>query len=150
MEESYSNPGNLSCGVPQGFILFPLLLLLYVNDMPQAVTCDLLLYADDSYLVFHGKYVDTVEFQLNQDFITLCDWFVDNKLSIHFGEDKTKSIIFGSHRKMKNLRDLDIRRGDIKIKQYTQVTYLGCILDSKLSGESMATQALGKINDISI
>ena len=47
---------------------------------------------------------------------------------------------------MANLRDLDIRRGDIKIKQYNQATYLGCILDNKLSGESMAIQALGKIN----
>ena len=23
-----------------------------------------------------------------------CDWFLNNKLSIHFGEDKTKSILF--------------------------------------------------------
>ena len=48
----YSNPGNLKCGVPQGSILGPLLFLLYVNDMPQSVSCDLLLYADDSCLVF--------------------------------------------------------------------------------------------------
>ena len=32
--------------------------------------------------------------KLNNDFNTLYDWFVDNKLSIHFGEDKTKSILF--------------------------------------------------------
>ena len=31
---------------------------------------------------------------LNQDFNSLCDWFLDNKLSIHFGEDKTKTILF--------------------------------------------------------
>ena len=141
-----SCPGDLSCGVPQGSILGPLLFLLYVNDMPQAVSCDLLLYADDSCLVFEGKDIDTIESRLNKDFNTLCDWFVDNKLSIHFGEDKTKSIIFGSQKKLAILRDLDIRCGDIKIKQYNQVSYLGCILDSRLSGESMATQALGKIN----
>ena len=41
---------------------------------------------------------------------------------------------------------LDIRRGDIDIKQYTSVMYLGCILDENLSGESMATRTLGKIN----
>ena len=146
VEESFSDPGDLSCGVPQGSILGPLLFLLYVNDMPQAVSCDLLLYADDSCLVFEGKDIDTIEIKLNEDFNTLCDWFVDNKLSIHFGEDKTKSIIFGSQPKLANLRDLDIRRGDIKIKQYNQATYLGCILDNKLSGESMAIQALGKIN----
>ena len=146
VEESLSDPGDLICGVPQGSILGPLLFLLYVNDMSQAVSCNLLLYADDSCLVFEGKDIDKIETTLNKDLNSLCDWFVDNKLSIHFGEDKTKSIIFGSHKKLPNLRDLDIRCGDIKIKQYNQATYLGCILDDTLSGESMATQALGKIN----
>ena len=144
--DEYSGPGDLSCGVPQGSILGPLLFLLYVNDMPQSVSCDLLLYADDSCLVFTGKDIDKIETQLNKDFISICDWFIDNKLSIHFGEDKTKSIVFGSKRKLKSLRELDIRRGDIKIKQHSEVTYLGCILENTLSGESMATQALGKIN----
>ena len=51
--------------------------------MPQAVSCDLLLYADDSCLVFEGKDIDTIEIKLNEDFNILCDWFVDNKLSIH-------------------------------------------------------------------
>ena len=39
---NYSNPGNLTCGITQGSILGPLLLL-YVNDMPQSVSCCLLL-----------------------------------------------------------------------------------------------------------
>ena len=107
---------------------------------------DLLLYADDSCLVFTGKDIDKIETQLNKDFNSICNWFVDNKPSIHFGEDKTKSIIFGSKIKLKSLKDLDIRRGDVKIKQHSEVTYLGCILENTLSGESMATHALGKIN----
>ena len=90
-----SSPGELSCGVPQGSILGPLIFLLYVNDMPQAVDCDLLLYADDSCLVFGDNNINEIEKQLNKNFNSLCDWFVDNKLSIHFGEDKTKSILFG-------------------------------------------------------
>ena len=142
----YSNPGDLTCGVPQGSILGPLLFLLYVNDMPQSVSCDLLLYADDSCLVFTDKNFDNIENNLNRNFNSLCDWFVDNKLSIHFGEDKTKSIVFGTKRKLKGLRELDIRHGDVKIKQQPQVKYLGCTLDSSLTGESMALQALTKIN----
>ena len=63
--------------------------------MPQAVDCDLLLYADDSCLVFSDQRVNDIEEQLDKNFNSLCDWFVDNKLSIHFGEDKTKSILFG-------------------------------------------------------
>jgi len=41
---------------------------------------------------------------------------------------------------------LDIRMGDIKITQYNKVTYIGCILDDDLSGESMASKVLTKIS----
>ena len=46
---SYSSSASLLCGVPQGSILGPFFLLLYINDLPQAVVRDSLLYADDSF-----------------------------------------------------------------------------------------------------
>ena len=100
VENDYSDPGDLNCGVPQCSILGPLPFLLYVNDMSQAIERDLLLYillyADDSVLFFSHKNVDVINDQLNRDFNSLCDWFVDNKFSIHFGEDKIKCILFTS------------------------------------------------------
>ena len=86
IENVFSDSGSQLCGVPQGSILGPLLFLLYINDMPQSVKCDLFLYADDSCLVFQHKNVKEIEKQLNEDFANLCDWFVENKLSIHFGD----------------------------------------------------------------
>ena len=137
--KEYSSPGKLSCGVPQGSLWGPLLFLLYVNDMPQAVNSELLLYADDTCLIYMGKDTKTIEEQLNRDFNSLCEWFIDNKLSIHFVEEKTKSILFGTKGHLNNQTDLNIKYSDIKIKQHSKVTYLGCILDSNLSGESTAT-----------
>ena len=64
--------------------------------MPQVIECDLLLYADDSVLIFTHENVDVINKQLNIDFNSDCEWFVDNKLSIHLGEDKTKCILFTS------------------------------------------------------
>ena len=147
VEKDFSSPGKLLCSVPQGSILGPLLFLLYVNDMPQAANFDLLLYADDTCLIYTGKDINTIEEQPNTDFSSLCDWFVDNKLSVHFGEEKTKSILFGTKRQLKNQRDLDLRYGDIEIKQHSKVTYLGCILDNDLSGESMAINVLRLVNN---
>ena len=76
----------------------------------------------------------------------LYDWFVDNKLSIHLGEDKTKSILFCSKHKIKNSKLLNIQYNDVKIKQYSNVTYLRCILDENLSEESMAIHVINKIS----
>ena len=102
-----SDPGNLSCGVPPGSILGSLIFLLYVNDMVRAVDCDLLLYTDDACLIFRDTDVECIENNLNRNFNSLCNWFVENKLSIRFGEDKTKPILFGQ-KKYKNLTKMNI------------------------------------------
>ena len=125
INDKLSNRGYLKCGVPQGSILGPLLFLLYVNDMKQAIKSDLILYADDSCILYQHKEVKVIEEKLNEDFSSLCDWFVDNKLSIHFGEDKTKSILFASKKKVKSAGKLCIKYNDIDIKQYSNVCYLG-------------------------
>ena len=57
----------------------------------MTVKCDLFLYGDDSCLVFQKKNVKNMEKQLNEDFAKICNWFVDNKLSINFGKDKIKT-----------------------------------------------------------
>ena len=59
----FSNLSKISSGVPQGSILGPLLFLLYVSDMPQAINSDLFLYANDSGLTFQHKNLHTVEHQ---------------------------------------------------------------------------------------
>ena len=67
-KNKYSSTAKIECGVPQGSILGPLLFLLYVNDMKQAVDCDLFLYADDSCLVYQHKDVSKTEQNLNKNF----------------------------------------------------------------------------------
>ena len=144
---TFSDPADLRCGVPQGSILGPLLFLLYINDLPQAIqNCDVKLYADDTCLSFKHKNVKIIEEKLNQDFNSLCDWFLDNKLSIHFGEEKTKSILFSPKNLMKKSDDIVIKRHSVTLKQFSTVEYLGCLLDSTLSGEGMALKVLKKAN----
>ena len=88
--------------------------------MSQAVKCNLFLYADDTCLVYQHKDINEVEKQLNKDFETICDWFVDNKLSIHFGDDKTKSILFATKFKIKKVRKLNIKYADIQLNSISK------------------------------
>ena len=45
------------------------------------------------------------------------DWFVNNKLSIHFGDNQTKSILFSTKNKKKKIGTLEIKYRNIIIKQ---------------------------------
>ena len=114
--------------------------------MPQAVDCDLFLYAADTCLLFQHRDLERVKEELTNNFFNICNWFVDNKLRIHFREDKTKSILFSTKNRKRKVGTLDIQYGDVKIKQYSTVTYLGCELDESFSGEAMALKVINKIN----
>ena len=141
MESKLSDFGKSSCGIPQRSIAVSLLFLTYVNDMLQVVKSTLHLHADDSCILYQHKEINEIKNELTEDFEDISDWFVDNKLSTHFGEDKTKSILFASKRRSKNFRQLNIyitRYKHINIKQYSQVTYLGCVLDETMLDEPMA------------
>ncbi len=70
--------------------------------MPGATKCELLLYADDTCLIFQSNDPTEIENILTENFNILCDWFVDNKLSIHLGEEKTKCILFSGKHRPKN------------------------------------------------
>ena len=61
IKNTFSEPGDLLWGVPQGSILGPLLLFLYINDMPQAVDCELLVYADETCLIFQHKDITEIK-----------------------------------------------------------------------------------------
>ena len=83
------------------------------------------------------KDINEIEKQLNKDFERICDWFVDNKLSIHFA---TKF-------KIRKVKKLNIKYGDMQIKQQSKLKYLGYMLDETMPGETMELSVINKINN---
>ena len=80
-------------------------------------------------IFYQDKDVEKIEKILNKEFSSLCEWFIDNKLSIHFGDYKAKTIFFS---RMKISPKLSISYGEYSLKQHNNVKYLGCYLDSNL------------------
>ena len=79
---------------------------------------------------------------LNHDFNNLCEWFICNKLCIHFGENKTKSNLL--KREKKSNLSLNITKNEKAMKQHSVVKYLGRWLDQNISAKTMAWMVFKK------
>ncbi len=139
-----SKPATITCGVPQGSILRPLLFLIYVNDIPSAVRCKTLLYADDTALIVSGKSAEIIQQILSSELESIREWLNDNKLSLNLG--KTESILFGSKRRLHKHNTIQVQCAGNTLTCQSQVKYLGAKLDQSLSGQGMAENVISKSN----
>ena len=134
----------ISCGVPQGSVLGPLLFLLYINDMKAACSSSLFLYADDSAILVSHKDKEVIQNILAENLEKMRIWLSDNRLSLHLG--KTEALLLGSQKRLQKEDELVITTGGTKITSQPSVKYLGCFLDSTLNGSIMAKNVLSKVN----
>ena len=79
---------NINAGVPQGFILGPLLFLIYINDLTEGLTTNVKLFADDTSLFSVVHDTQTSANDLNKDFKIINNWAFQWK--INFNSDPTK------------------------------------------------------------
>jgi hypothetical protein len=137
---------NITCGVPQGSILGPLLFLCYVNDMSISISekCKLILYADDSAILFSHKNLDVIGSTLSRELENCSKWLVDNKLSLHLG--KTEFICFGSKKNLSKIKKFQITCNNHTIEAQDSVKYLGSVLDKDLSAASIINGIVKKTN----
>ena len=133
----------VTCGVPQGFILEPLLFILYINDLHTYLNdCQVSLYADDTALYTTADTQIEIKLNLQIELTIVCEWLRANKLTLNV--NKTKYVIFGSKNKITTIPDLNIKVGNDKIERVSSMKYLGVILDEHLTFDEHVTYIITK------
>ena len=95
INEYESSLAVINCGVPHGSAVGPLLFLLYINDLNQAIKfCKVHHFADDTNLLCHSNSIKKLNKLVNTDLKRLVNWLNANKISPNV--KKTEMVIFKS------------------------------------------------------
>ena len=90
----WSDPAEISIGVPQGSCLGPLLFLIYINYLPFALKrAKTTMYADDTAISFSSDNIEEIDAVVNAELACLEKWLQGNKLSLNVV--KTQAMIIG-------------------------------------------------------
>ena len=128
-----SNSRSVSCGVPQGSNLGPLLFLIYINDLPNCLsTASPRMFADDTNVSLASSTLFELENVLNQELQNLNIWLRVNKLSLNIA--KTEFMIIGSRQRLNVNVDghINITINDQPIKKVSEMETLGMTIDQHL------------------
>ena len=144
-----SDVGEIEVGVIQGSCLGPLLFLIYINDLPEAVQgTSVTMYADDTSLFHQSRDLTQLNEAINSDLSKLETWLQGNKLSLNVA--KTHSMLISTKQKHKSLKsrnealDLKIRNNELDVVQKTK--YLGVQIDCCLNWKAQIKAVSTKVS----
>ena len=130
-KSSYEYPAN--AGVPKGCVIGPALFLLYINDLPDNVICNITIYAGDTTLYSKCNQASDLwqqlelAFEVESDLQDIVDW--GRKWLVDFNAGKTQLVSFD---RSKNTGAIDVKMDGSVLEEKSSFGVLGLIFSSKL------------------
>ena len=141
-----STASSVTCGVPQGSILGPLLFLMYINDLPNCLRVAApRMFADDTSITLSAKKVADLKLAVTSELNNLTCWLRANKLSLNVA--KTELMIIGSRQRLNaQCEEIDISIDDRTIKRVDHTKSLGLTIDAQLSWSKHVDEISKKVS----
>ena len=141
-----SDKEQITCGVPQGSTLGPLLFLIYINDLSSAIDfATTRMYADDSNLTYTACGIPTLQYEMKRDIERLKDWLTANKLTLNIL--KSEVMLVGSRQRIATITEnINLSINGISLMKVDHTKCLGVLIDEHLTWNSHLTSVAQNVS----
>ena len=138
----------LSCdvGVPQGSNLGPLFFMIFVNDLPFSLSCDMDQYADDSTVTATGENIEEINQSLDINCAIVSNWMAENKLKLN--AEKTHILTLGTRERLSMPGNkVSVCMDGIWLQESQEgcEDLLGCVISANLKWHNQVKELLKKL-----